>query len=640
VWSFSLQTREIQPSFRSEFLPITQLITNVTTDNPSQGSSSKVNIEVAFKNGIKYRSPGPLLGTSGKNWVFQPHPELYDILADKVLEQYSHYKENEIDKAYIPNYFYLGGAGTGKSRHASEFAFSVQEAIKLRTQHHLYFDLAQRLKTPFVFHVSFEGRTPLAAGEKSDPWNAIGIRMLEQLLGQDINNIRDQYVAEPSTVFQLVAAAENVDLYDDFTGILVIEGIQKVLTDDDGRNRFLGGLSLMRRSPKEGAKIAPFIMTCVTTSCFGEFLADSHVHLPLNQLQPPTWKKDNSPVFNNSAITRLLINDVGGHGRALELIADELAKYQNGLEPNTSELVNAIYTKLSNRYAEALYMLQNHTLPIVRCILSRQQIRLQDMVPGSDLQWEYVTAAGLIWFERSSTNYGYGYLVAPYIWLWMLGRTPAIEKTKSLCRFLRSWQFNDYEKLLHLAAGKEERYTTWQSFEAFCCSFRILRSLGFGDGEEVPLKLLHSGCKLRDDQKTMVVNRHFQALYQRRTNLRLVKVDNETMNGDDVFCIILNNKTTSFSFSIEIPQDGQVINEVGQCKLIQKDLTQATYATERNKSAGCDDIFMLYTKTGTHDCVLPDRSGLVDASCWDSYFGPFSSRAYIALKHSSSGGME
>jgi hypothetical protein len=46
-----------------------------------------------------------------------------------------------------------------------------------------------------------------------------------------------------------------------------------------------------------------------------------------------------------------------------------------------------------------------------------------------------------------------------------------------------------------------------------------------------------------------------------------------------------------------------------------------------------DDIFMLYTKTEiSDDFVLPDRSGLVDASCWDSYFGPFADRAYIASR--------
>jgi hypothetical protein len=70
--------------------------------------------------------------------------------------------------------------------------------------------------------------------------------------------------------------------------------------------------------------------------------------------------------------------------------------------------------------------------------------------------------------------------------------------------------------------------------------------------------------------------------------------------------------------------------------LIQtKKLTQDKYDAEREKSARPDDIFMLYTKTKmSDDFVLPDRSGLVDASCWDSYFGPFAGRAYLALEFS------
>jgi hypothetical protein len=110
---------------------------------------SKVDAEEAFKAGIKYTPPNPLVKTSGKDWVFQPHPDLYETLATNVFDHYAHYKSNTIDKTYTPAYFYLGGAGTGKWRHASEFAFSVQEAVMLRTQHPLYHELAQRLKTAF-----------------------------------------------------------------------------------------------------------------------------------------------------------------------------------------------------------------------------------------------------------------------------------------------------------------------------------------------------------------------------------------------------------------------------------------------------------------------------------------------------------
>ena len=657
----------------------------------SKLTTSKEKVEEAFKAGIKYKPPRPLVKTSGADWTFQPHPELYKTLARNVFDYYDSYKRNRIDKTYIPTYFYLGGAGTGKSRHGSEFASSVQEAIKLNTQHPLYNELAQRLEKAFVFHVSFENGTSLTHKEKSNPWNAIGVRMLHQLLDKPIDYISERYVADPRAVFRLVAAAENVDLYSDFTGILIVDGLQYVLKRYyDGKDKDsdfygllgqIGDLSLTSRGPsetKEGTlRDAPFILTCVTATCFGPvqgFLAGSHrkrVFLPLNRLKPPTWK-DNLPVFDNSPVTRLLVNDVGGHARAIELIADELTMYQNGGQPNITELANAIYAKLKDRYKEALFLLKDSTLPIAQCILSRRLIRLRDNIPGSDLKWEDVASSGLIWFESTEIDDVYGpqgYLVAPYIWLWMLARLPPERNTKRLCQFLSTWKFNDYEELLHLETDQGfPGNITWQSFKVFCCYFRILRSLGFEDGEKVPLTLLHSGCKLRDDQETMVVNRHLdfaRAVHQywtdsmgehattRKNGRSAEEVDtrnSRTLNADDQLShVILNGPSASagdFFLSIETSaqpspkrkgSQDNIVREAGQCKSIQKKLTQDMYDEEKNKSAGPDDIFMLYTDTKiSDDFALPDRSGLVDMSCWRSYFGPFFGRAFMALQYSGS----
>jgi hypothetical protein len=624
------------------------------------------------------------VGTSGKDWVFQPHRNLYKMLARNVLEHYDSYKQNQVDKTYVPAYFYLGGAGTGKSRHASEFAHSVQEAIELDTKHPFYHDLTQRLKNPFVFHVSFENGTSLTAEEMDDPWNAIGIRMLQQLLRKPLRHVRKQFLADPADIFQLVAAAANVDLYEDFTGILVVDGVQNILkTYNDGREKQsafyvllnqIGGLGMMSRHPSEtedGAlRAAPFIMTCVTATYFGpveEFLAESHrkrIFLPLNQIQPPTWKDGNSLVLSDSPLTRLLVKDVGGYARAVELIADELAKKP---EQNIAEFANNLQTQLEIRYREALSVLRDCTLPIVECILSRQQIRLRENIPGSTRRWEDVTSTGLTWFERAESFDTSGYLVAPYIWLWMLARLQASEGTEHLRKFLVDWQFNDYAELLCLKTGKGQvGNTTWQSFERFCCSFRILRSLGFGDEQEMSLKSLHSGCKLQDDRKTKVVNRHLKfaeavrqcgtnSMVKKRVGISRARSPDEvetkhsgTLDTEAQLSHVILNAASApagdFFLSIEIPTPrasngrdgrGKTVHEVGQCKLIEKKLTQAIYDAEREKSAGSDDIFILYTQTEVpNDLVLPDRSGLVDKSCWNSYFGPFSGRAYIASQYS------
>ncbi|KAN0070135.1 hypothetical protein V8E54_011716 [Elaphomyces granulatus] len=75
-----------------------------------------------------------------------------------------------------------------------------------------------------------------------------------------------------------------------------------------------------------------------------------------------------------------------------------------------------------HRYSEAISLLRNCTLSIAQCILSRREILLGNMIPGSDLRWEHVISSGLVWFEKKTELDTRGYLVAPYILLWMLSR--------------------------------------------------------------------------------------------------------------------------------------------------------------------------------------------------------------------------
>jgi hypothetical protein len=456
-------------------------------------------VKDVYEAGIEYKRPRPLVKSSGRNWVFQPSPDLYERLASNVLEHYTQYKKGNIDKIYAPIYFYLGGAGTGKSRHGSEFASSVKEAIrldhaKLHTDKDgckhcdlcdrcdFYNELLQRLENAFVFHVSFENGTSLTPEEMNNPMNAVGIRMLHQLLGGDIEDIRSKYVVTPRNVFQLVAAAKNIGLNNDFTGILVIDGIHNANKWDSERQdkesifySFLsqiGDLSLMfEDSPEEGiTEQSPFIMTCVTATYFGpahDFLTATHrkrVYLPLHQLDVPTSKETTLKIFNDDPGTHLLVQDVGGHARAIEAIAEVLAEYKKG-QPNVTELADRVFFKLKDRYGEVVDVMGDHVLPIVQCILSRQRIRLRGSIPGSTLQWEHIIAPGLLWFEEAP-GYQYshgaeGYLVAPYIWLWLFARLLPTDD-RHLYQFLTEWEFNDYQRLLHLKTGKGQvGNSTW-----------------------------------------------------------------------------------------------------------------------------------------------------------------------------------
>jgi len=138
--------------------------------------------------------------------------------------------------------------------------------------------------------------------------------------------------------------------------------------------------------PLEGHRRAPF-MTCVTATCFGpieQFLTWSHrkrIYLPLNKLKAPTWK-DGRAVIKPSRFTDLLVEDIGGHARAMDLMADLLIKYENGPHPKWSEFADELRTpcgrhdstSLSSFPANLCYRAQQNT------VLTRRWTRASETV--------------------------------------------------------------------------------------------------------------------------------------------------------------------------------------------------------------------------------------------------------------------
>jgi hypothetical protein len=121
-------------------------------------------------------NPGILSDSPGRVWDYQTSPELIGtVLRDEVEHINWH-----LDKMTIPLYLFLSGAGTGKSRNACELDNSANRCFN-GTYSEKKDDLAEWLKDPFVFHVTFENGTSIQTGEL-DPWRAIGSRMLFQVL--------------------------------------------------------------------------------------------------------------------------------------------------------------------------------------------------------------------------------------------------------------------------------------------------------------------------------------------------------------------------------------------------------------------------------------------------------------------------
>ena len=84
-------------------------------------------------------------------------------------------------------------------------------------------------------------------------------------------------------------------------------------------------------------------------------LSNSHrkrIYLPVASLKPPKYCQG-SPVFEKKEIMDILVEDCGGHGRALEVLNDCLAG-RSIEECNINTLMNDLCYNLTEKYRDAI----------------------------------------------------------------------------------------------------------------------------------------------------------------------------------------------------------------------------------------------------------------------------------------------
>jgi hypothetical protein len=584
--------------------------------------------------------------SEGGEWEYQPHRDLHKVLKPHLAAHYERYCKGKIDKTTIPTYFFLSGAGTGKSRNGTEFHRTLVECSRQGS------DLRARLEKAKVFLVSLENGMSLSSSELISPLEAIGIRMLSQLLGEEIlfEDIRGAYVAPtPLQVFSSVAQCEGEDIYKELTGVLVVDGLQCLMKSAgdglDKHSEFYRALTEIGDTAMNRAGI--FIILCCTATVtvpVEEFIASTHrrrVFLPVASLRPPMIKRDAAlaPVFEDHPLVSRLVGDCGGHGRALESLQVALRE-RNVADCDLDHLMTEICVTLQGRYSEALKLGAQILKPVLRAILARCLLRPSDKIPGTDRTVDSVVQPGLIQLDTTSEGGGFGisgYLTAPYIWIWMLAKAPGFD----LDPILRDWDFCDYNQLRSLLGDTDTppggRF--WQDFEHFVARFRVLRSKIFPDGSKTSISEIHAGARLSGDVK--VINRHLKLRQAARrhptatTSSRgpaLVECTTATINLRKCQDCVMNAAgapSGDYFLGLKAREKPQALNEVGQCKSYgDSKLSKEMFDKKRSKAASENDFFLLYTTDSESNFELPERSGIVNGANWERYFGPFSGRAF------------
>ncbi|RHZ64406.1 hypothetical protein Glove_325g15 [Diversispora epigaea] len=582
---------------------------------------------------LEYRDPQPLLKGSGSSWDFQASEALKQKLKNAIRNHFKFWKAGQCEKTTIPQYFILAGAGEGKSRTAQELPKLLIECTNDDV------DLQNRLRSALVFNLSLENGTKLLREVEKNSSHAIGNRMLFQLLqqpGESWDDYMDRYNVNPAGVLRRVAKHRNQEL-NDLNVIVILDGIQVAMKKPMDGSFFYDCISTLCML----SLLGPFIITCCTATIsmpIHNFHASSQqlrVFLPLTSLQPPRINRN--PVFVDNPVMKMLINDMGGHGRALEALEESISgKDLDNI--NFIDLINDVRSNLNDKYQGWLSK-TNYLKPVLRIILSRARVDKNQNIAtfeGEEITVDDVTQFGLVRFESRRTDEVVGYLTCPYIWLWIMAHASLDDK------LLRNWDFNYYNEVRNKAGDPSipPGCQYWQNFEYFVAQFRSLKSNIYGDNEQVELGVIHNGAKH---------NFGDSSIYNRKLTLEQSVKRVSTKSGDykqgaKILCqggevdvtearrIIINapSAESGDSFcSIKMVGTELLQTETHQCKLVKQIISQERFKDEHEKATSPGDTFILYTSASSKKLELHQpMSAIVSKDNWEEYFGSFAGRCY------------
>lgn len=565
-------------------------------------------------------------------------PELTKILHTQVQRHFENYTRHHIDKTTIPLYLFLSGAGTGKSRNAAELC---QTTYKCFSGHYFKRNekLADLILHSFVFHVSFENGTSILPSEK-DPLLAIGSRVLLQLIQDEAGSISLEdvhakfHLPTPLALISFFAKQNAKRAF-----FLVVDGLKNV-QDIFGETIMMQTLTALGDLAHRG-----FIIVCGTSTLSGpvdKILKGSRRRralLPCTSLEPP--RINDKPAFDFSGIVeKVLAQDCGGHGRALELLMDIIPALSRDA---TIEVKFLVVERLRELYKGALPR-EADALGIVKAVIANRCLERDEIIPGTSVTPDEVVQNGLIRFKTDLPNSDYpsGYLEVPYIWLLVLTATYQGN------RFFEELQLLDYRDFRAREDSTLPGGFSWSDFECLMVKIRKIKSQVFEDQSCVTLGNLHKGAFMTDETKAICIRNHhlrddvvIHWTMSKTTSSNHHQWFINTDNSGDIDLrwhkhIIRNAAGASAADAILSLQSEPVRTECLQFKNTKEG--RLNFHGERTKAAGPDDIFALFCTSSisrlrvNSTYNVPPGTVLVVKENWQNYFGPYAGRSYLFAK--------
>ncbi|EEY68330.1 crinkler (CRN) family protein, putative [Phytophthora infestans T30-4] len=561
-----------------------------------------------------WKEPKSLVATTGANWDFQNSLDLGN-LASAIGRHYQAWRDGKTDKRSHPLFVCLDGPGTGKSRLLDEFPNVLQQRI-FRDETQGDPAMKQLLQTAYNFKITFENGTTDNYGI-SDPRKMIGTRMLYQLQESDwtmfnANPVNQVFPAEVLTKLSAITETDSNRM----CVILCVDSLQK-LQHEPGSKHSEFYTAFASLCDLVNASKCWLIVICAATISqpVDEFLAASpqwREMLQTTSLKRP--KIDGRDVFDtfdygNGALTQLLVDDMGGHGRALEELFNVMLQNQ-GQAFEFIPVMHNVLAAIRQAYPAIVAPMQSMKQAFL-AVISRRRVDGNSLF--GNLTLDQVISCGLIRLDGTQ-------LQCPFI-LYMLLETHDIPWSKHAT---------------YAPAERLEDLKPWQLWEHFNCKFRVLKSQAFAQEEPVLWTDIHHGARFGDGCNRRVIERQLTyALADKRmpTKTKGFKKGRCSCGNDQGKCFLYQPADGSPSGDAFLCLEGATkgfFHEVHQCKCVEGNLSLDVFEQERLKAAGPDDLFILYcTSLVTADLCLLPNSAFVDATCWEAYYGPFAARAFF-----------
>ena len=581
--------------------------------------------------------PSNLCSSSGSNWDYQKDDTLLLNLKHGLEFHYENTILQKPDKQNHPLFLVLSGAGTGKSRLLDEFKTL---ASGLFTG-----DLHSRLSNAYVFKLSLENGT--ATGIFPDPTHHVGCRMLYHLhkssgITWDSFRINPQNHVSPLDVLLKLASSLQIPL-NKLTAIILVDGLQKL--SDFGLHTWKYGdipyqvlQCLATISNNSGCPNQPFVISCCSAT----------ISVPVNKclsgssqlrcyLVPPAIDGSKIVDCENDPVLKLLVEDMGGHGRAMEALFESLSKVDT-TNYSVSTLMQSVCHALRDKYPDWIALNANNNFEaILKSLLIGKCYESADSKIGEFTIDQYVSF-GLFKFDGSSKQ-----LSCPFVWISALTssvRNPLLSSVliaESL-----------YQQLDHIVNPElHPSPVFWSLWEYFLAHFWCLKTTVFKGITK--WHDLHSGARFGSTPPPSCANEPevnvTQLTFVMATEhcstksgevLANLRTEFVTICPDDCVHHILsltgNPSGDSFCRLKVSNENNRVVSFVQSAKNVKTPRNVEQYKAELEKAATADDFFIEYVTCNCQkidESTLPsNRCGIVDASCFERYFGPYSGRAF------------